>query len=608
MKTLFKTANCHCQLLLFAVLMAGILFFTSCNDDFLTRQPKSLISEENVWGNGGDRKAIMALLANYYDNVPYECGSDVGHWGQHLSQYCDESMRGYVWGAPYKPTMTLTMNDIDPNDEGLDKIWPYVRIRDINDFLERIVEADIEDKDRFVAEAYFIRAFHYFSLAKRYGGVPIIDHTQAYDPSNFDELKVPRSTEEEVWNFIAQDADLAIAHFNKVRTEAEPYRVNKYAAFALKSRAMLYAATIAKYGTVQLRGLVGVPSEKADDFFRRSLEASDSVIQSGKYYLYDRGGNTPEGKADNFQQLFLEKTMHEEAIVLKYYGGPKFGSFDYFNAPPSYKLDWGCVTNPTLELVEAFEYIDGTPGTLKVYDRAGTSIHYAKPEDIFKDKDPRFFGTVIYSGCPWQGSTVEIRQGVIVGGVKQTASNYSSALSNGTTIAGKDGMITSGGGTETGFYIKKYMDPVNKLDIERSETPQLAMRYAEVLLNYAEAAVELGVKPVEALDCINKIRTRAGIATKAALTLDDVRHERRVELAFENHRFWDIRRWRIATTLMNNTKFHGLFPWLDVTANNYFFETGVAIRNQAKTFLEIDYYFKIPGIDSNEKLVQNPGY
>jgi hypothetical protein len=169
-------------------------------------------------------------------------------------------------------------------------------------------------------------------------------------------------------------------------------------------------------------------------------------------------------------------------------------------------------------------------------------------------------------------------------------------------------MISSADCTETGFYIKKFMDPVNKLDYERSETPQLAMRYAEVLLNYAEAAVELDVQPAKALDCINQIRKRAGIKEKTALTLEDVRHERFVELAFENHRFWDIRRWRTATTLMNNTIFHGLFPWLDVETNEYFFETGNAARNQAKTFLERDYYFSIPGIDSNEKLVQNPGY
>jgi hypothetical protein len=592
-------------------LAAGLFLFTSCLDDFLTRQPKNLLSEADVWANGGDRNAIMALLANYYDNIPFESGPETGSWGQFLSMYCDESMRGYSFGAPYTPTMTDALN----NDVNQHTMWDardtyrnynaYAHIRNINDFLERLAEADMEDKNHLMAEAYFIRAFHYFSLVKRYGGVPIITHTQAYDAGNFDEMKIARSTEEEVWDRVAQDADSSVAWFNRRRpATVEPYRANKYAAFALKSRAMLYAATIAKYGNVQLKGLVGVPAASAQRFFELSLAASDSVISSGKYNLYDKKGNTPAQKAENFQELFLDKTMHEEAIVLKYFQGPKFHSFDYVNAAPSYRVNWGSATNPTLDLVEAFEYTDGTPGTLKV-DNMGTAIHYADPKDLFAGKDPRFFATVLYPGCPWQGSTVEVRKGILYGGIKITASAYGEQR-DGINIIGKDGMVLSDA-TETGFYIKKFMDPVNKLDQLRSETPHLAMRYAEVLLNHAEAAVELGRNDA-ALESINKIRTRAGIQTKASVTRDDVRHERRVELAFENHRFWDIRRWRIATTLMNNTKFRGLIPWYDVGADDHFFETGNAAREQAKTFLEKDYYFRIPGIETNEKLVQNPGY
>jgi hypothetical protein len=595
------------KIIVLGTVIAGIFLFTSCLDDFLTKEPKNLISEANVWGNGGDSKAIIALMANYYDNIPYNCGAEVGEWGEFLSQLCDESMRGYVWGAPYTPTMTSAIQKYGG--------WDYNRIRDINDFLERIVETDMEDKDLLTAEAYFIRAFHYFKLAKCYGGVPILDRTQAYNPDNFDELKAPRNTEEEVWNFVAQDADRAIEYFNRYRGTYEAYRVNKYAAFALKSRAMLYAGAIAKYGAVQLNGLVGVPATSAQRFLELSLAAADSIITSGKYSLYDRGGNSTDEKAANFQNLFLDKTMHEEAIVIKYFQGPKFGSFDYFNAATSYKVNWGCATNPTLELVEAFEYRDGKPGTLEVYDGAGASLEYDKPEDLFyaaynhADKDPRFFATVLYPGCPWQGSTVEIRQGIVTGGSKLTASSFATPRPDGNGfIVGKDGLITGGDCSETGFYIKKFMDPVNKLDLKSSETPWLAMRYGEVLLNYAEAAVELGVQPAKALECINKIRTRAGIPEKTALTLDDVRHERRVELAFENHRFWDIRRWRIGATLMNNTKFHGLYPWLNVDNDKYIFETDFSAHNLPKTFREVDYYLGIPGISANEKLVQNPGY
>ena len=161
--------------------------------------------------------------------------------------------------------------------------------------------------------------------------------------------------------------------------------------------------------------------------------------------------------------------------------------------------------------------------------------------------------------------------------------------------------------SRTGFYIKKFMDPTNRVEMDRSETNFMVFRYAETLLNYAEAAFELGLKD-QALQKVNEVRKRAGIKEKNSLTMDDIRNERRVELAFENLRYWDLVRWRVASKVMNNTTFSALIRWLDYKTNKYVFEKSVNTLNLPKTFLDKQYYLEIPGVAQNDLLEQNPGY
>ena len=155
--------------------------------------------------------------------------------------------------------------------------------------------------------------------------------------------------------------------------------------------------------------------------------------------------------------------------------------------------------------------------------------------------------------------------------------------------------------------IKKFMDPTNRVEMDRSETNFMVFRYAETLLNYAEAAFELGLKD-QALQKVNEVRKRAGIKEKNSLTMDDIRNERRVELAFENLRYWDLVRWRVASKVMNNTTFSALIPWLDYKTKKYVFEKSVNTLNLPKTFLDKQYYLEIPGVAQNDLLEQNPGY
>lgn len=580
---------------LFLIIICLSLSMNSCINDFLDRKPLDVISEDDVWGNAN---AIQAYMAGMYDNVFVEHHDWQLNAG-FFSHYTDEAMRSYSWGAPYSPTF---------GDNYIEQ-WEYSKIRKVNEFIENIPYATIEEplKEQFLAEAYYLRAFNYFVMAKRYGGVPLIKEAQQYDGSNIEELRVPRNTEDETWLFIAEDLDRAITALPESYDATNQYRATKYAAYALKSRAMLYAGSISRYGNVQLNGLVGIPKDKADSYFSSSLAASEAIIQSGHYALYEKEAD----KAANFQQLFLDQSMHEEAIYVKAFSVPdKAHSFDYYNAAPSFKIDWGTNTSPTLELVEEFEYTDGRKGTLEINDASGNPIYYDNADDIFKDKDPRFFATILYPNSPWQGNVLEVRRGIIGSdGVKVEGSAFTDKFpeDESYTVSGKDGLVMQGDCSRTGFYIKKYMDPTNRLEASRSWQNFLVFRYAETLLNYAEATMELN-RPDEALSKLNEVRKRAGVKEKTSITMEDIRHERKVELAFENLRYWDLVRWRTATNVMNNTQFSALIPWLDFKTKKYIFEKGPNTLNLSKTFLEKNYYQPIPGVNQNEQLIQNPGF
>jgi len=591
------------------MIIAGLCLTTgSCTDGFLDRKPLNIISDADVWGN---ESAIQAYLADLYDNVQMETNKTMAMGEGYHTHFTDESMRGYAWGIQHNPTFPDNFLNCynDVYALGYDDSWAYAKIRKIHEFMERIPDATIaqSNKDRYLAEAYFLRAFNYFTMAKRYGGVPLVKEAQKYDGTNGDALQTPRSTEEETWNFIAEDLDKAIAGLPETNVSSEQFRATKYAAYALKARAMLYAGSISRYGNVQLNGLVGISADKATNYFNLSLAASETIINSGKYKLYDKN---PDDRAANYQNLFLDQTMHEEAIFVKAYSADKGHSFDMMAQPMSIGTGWTCSIGPTLELVEAYEYTDGTSGTLKVNDADGNPIYYDQPDDIFIGKEARFYGTVLYPNASFAGKTLEIRRGIIGSdGVKVTAATIQSLFEEdpSLTLGGKGGMF-SNDATRTGFYLRKYLDPANvNAQKDRSTTNFLVFRYGETLLNYAEAAVELG-RPNDALPKLNEIRTRAGVPQKTSVTMDDIRHERQVELAFENLRIWDLIRWRTFSKVCDNTLFSALLPWLDYKTRKYVFDKGPNTLNSAKTFLEKNYYQPIPGVAQNPVLVQNPGF
>ena len=250
-------------------------------------------------------------------------------------------------------------------------------------------------------------------------------------------------------------------------------------------------------------------------------------------------------------------------------------------------------------------------------------IEYAHPLDLFAGKDPRLFASVYLPMSNFKNGIIEIRRGIYFqhGNSFQEASNLTNKITaedgSQVTISGKDGIILREDATKTGFYQKKFYDE-SRIDFSegRSDQPWPVFRLAEMYLNKAEAEMELG-HAAKAVETLNPIRQRAGIKilSESEITLDRIRNERRIELAFEGHRFWDLRRWRIAADggVLNPLRATALWPFAVYENGRYIFKAVSGYRNVQKpdkVFAPRHYYlkFKPEEMNSNRKIIQNPGY
>jgi hypothetical protein len=570
---------------------------TAC-DKNLDVTPRDIIYDEDIFSS---ESGVAAFMATMYYEMPVE------DFRYTANKDFNQAPQPNGWLADLTDEAGTT--DLRATtDIFVASGWNYTSVNHVNSFIERIATADFPESKKkiWLGEAKFIRAYNYYAMVKRYGGVPIITQVQKVTGDNLAELQVPRNSEKEVYDFIAKELDEAAELLEESSGRS---RANKYVAYALKSRAMLYAAATARYGTVQLNGLLGFPATDADTYWQAAYDAAKKVIDSKKYSLYAKNAD----KAKNYQELFLDISS-PESILIKEYSYPSLThSYDNYILPHRLLGGFGSAIGPSLEMVEAYEYIDGTPGTLKMKDALGNDIQYNNPVDIFKDKDPRFFGTILYPFSEWRGNVIDVRAGIIEAGTTRTSNNYND-LYKGIHIIGWHGIGGSRELSQTGFYLQKYLNPAydpSTVKLETSSQHYIDMRYAEVLLNYAEAAAELE-KPGDANTALNLIRERAGIKllTEADITVEKVRHERQVELAFENQRWWDIRRWRIATVVLNNKQLLGIMPYLNLPGNTYTFKSKALPATTKRTFPARRYYERIPvaQIETNPRIIPNPGY
>lgn len=503
-------------------------------------------------------------------------------------------------------------------DGGMLEWWDnaYYTIRNLNELIARVPNSPIDTETAKVriAEARFLRAYCYFAMVKRYGGVPLLTEAPQLDSS--EELLYPkRNSEKELYDFILNETMSISEELTNVK---EVGRANKWAALSLHCRAALYAGSIAQYGRVQLDGLLGIPANEASTYYEKAYNAALTIIKESPYKLY----NEDEDKVQNFKNIFLKK-RNCEAIMVKQHDGPGFQnggfstwSWDQCECPRPQVWGLGNHHGPYLEMVEEFEYVDGTSGK---FDRKALQNKLWNMDELWKGRDPRFYASIWTNGTPWRdavagafkGDTIDMHLGLIKPDgeiIKSQADQYNGINSIGDQLWAH----ASKGIVNSGFGIMKYLDPsTNNMSwLCESRTDYQIFRFAEILLNYAEAAFELG-RTADALDAINQIRRRAGIKELANIDRDKIRHERKIELAFENHRYWDLRRWREAETALTRS-FSGLQYIYDYNSGK--FKVVVIDKvdgsTASPTFFNKNYYFPITKARraANPNLVENPGY
>ena len=423
----------------------------------------------------------------------------------------------------------------------------YKMIAAANNVLDNINKVEgmsAETKSRLIGEARFLRAYAYQQLIGMYGDVPLITHVQPIE-----EFMIARSPRAQVADFIVKELDTA-ANFLPLTYSnvADAGRATKGAAMALKARTYLYEGDWANAAT-----------------------ASQAVMSLGNYiidgnYLSLFNGTNEDSKEIILSGRYIANTY--AAGTATWVGGPSVGG-------------WSEIT-PIQSLLDAYECIDGnTIETSPLYNTANP----------FENRDPRLKLTIAVPGVAINGITIDV-----------TAPNSMDGLSKNNA-------------SFTGYYYKKYVPAVISGAYDNnSDNDIILIRYAEVLLNYAEAKIESGAIDQSVYDAINKVRQRAGInmppvtaataATQTALRTI-LRRERRVEFPLEDNRFFDIRRWKIAETVMNGNVYGILNNF-----NRDRADFGSHVLVERRAFSTRDYLFAIPQneMDLNKSLVQNPGW
>ena len=653
--------------------LCALMGLSGCNA-FLELEPLDKVSPDQLLETEG---GVKALLANIYTMIPMEDFNYRPNDGF--------NQRGYD-GVNETTNLAFLTDEATRSDGGVGigyegfNYWPYGDIRQVNIFMQNVEKAkeagtiSVADADRMTGEAHFARAYMYYGLVKRYGGVPLIDKVQDddYADGGPGAVAVPRSTELDTWKFVLNECTLAAATLPDATSGSDLYRVTKWAAYALKSRVALHAASVAKYwnlaplaGEAVTQKLVGgMTSADADAFYKECIEASKSLIENSGKSLYKPAPATVKEAASNFQALFLNDQNEEVIFSKAYLNGTtntnQGHSYAQFNILPQVNpgaLKYGRF-NPMLEIVDLFEDYtdDGTGKSAKIVTRTDgnedayipnfhnmnnasvvntlMSVPFVKYNDLyepFANKDARLLASVVVPGSSYAGTEIIIQGGFIKDNNSYVAYSNESTQKNGTTYyaLGAEGETMFSGfnnvnsgedanWTATGFGVRKYMPEGESMSPDRlsSTTSYIDMRLAEVYLNYAEAVVEngsgFGDKEL-AENYLNALRRRAGHTDRISLTLESVLKERRVEMAFEGKRFWDMNRRReFHTEFSNNRIRKALVPMLDLRGAepkyvfarvNYF---GDETRG-GRTFQNINYYRGIPNIATNG-LVQNPGH
>ena len=625
------------------------LSLSSC--DFLELDIRNKVTSEVLYA---DENGILAYLASLYQQLPVEdynfkirggqfnCFKAGDHGGEYpmIATPYAECSRGY-------PIMY--------SKGGAENTYwepAFELIRDIN-ILEQAIPSikddvmSLEEKNSLIGEVAFLRAYTYFALVKRYGGVPIITQNPEFDGVNTDNLMLKRSTEKETYDFILDQCDIAAQYL----VPTHERRATKWAALALKSRVALYAASICKYPvtgssqavTEELIASMHTYDGLADEYYRKCIEASLQIMSpEAGFGLYQPEPSSPEDALKNYQRLFESPAdAMMETIFVKGWCISQQGTAHNWDlqmctpqAAAGYKN--GGTVNPTLDQVDLYETYDSNGESVPINTRIDGSLeygvfsrgtqsqylHFENPQDIFKGKDARMFATIITPFSQWKGLTIVIQAGLV-----KPDGSFLYRTDGSVSVDGKlyfaygaeSASSYSGYGNDsqhshTGFFVRKAVVEANTpLPTAGAVTTDfIEMRYPEVLLNFAEAVIESGYTEdgaqQKATDAVNMIRRRAGhtYMLPSPVTLEQIHRERRVEFAMEGSIvLWDMIRLREYHQVYTGFKHKVLCPMLDLTVSppQYFFVRDnhgkqVNAMNWSGSQLN-NYYLQIPGTGTN---------
>lgn len=588
---------------IYGTLGIAILIFSSGCKGLLDVKPLNQITSASIWQ---DSSLMQANINDIYRGMGFgEFNSTSG-----LSVLGDEAM--WTNGATPIIQSTITSSNLDilGGTRFNFLVWGtlYSYIRQCNIFLESSITSPLAGKpviDRMRGEAYFLRAYYYQNLMKVFGGVPLISKVYGLG----DSTAIARNTFEETVNFIVKDADSAAMLLPVSYADADLGRATKGAALALKSRVLLFAASDLYNNNpahMPETGYMNASSADRQARWQAARDAAKAVIDMGTYQLYAANPGPNDSTAENYANIFLTKTNSE--IILNRFasvdnGAPKVGT--WFN--PNGYHGWG-ENSPIQQMVDAYEMRDGTKFS---WDNPVEAAH------PYENRDPRFYATVFYDGAHWK-KRYEDGQHYDPVGIIQTFKTL--ILPDGSTLPGIDtrsGPIENWNGSYPNYYLRKFLDINNDHLAIQQEIPWPYFRYAEILLNYAEACIELN-QDEDARGALNQIRRRAGMPEyTAALTgiqlMEECRNERRIELAFEDFRFFDIRRWMIAPQVMNeNAKgIEITVKGTDRADRSTYHDYVYKVIDVQKRHWDNKMYFLPILFDETQRnplLVQNPGY
>lgn len=477
---------------------------TACDNWLDNVDNTSKIDDEATWDTEEHIDMQVNYFYGYLNSWGVYGGGDAG--GNMIEGFCDALKYNHeALGVRAKQAYQYVTEPgfMSPSQNCLSG-WSsvYTQVRYINQFLnsmQKFSKFPEEQNTLWEAQARFFRAFSYFHLAKRYDGGIIYDKLP-------DGPNAPLSTKEELWDFIEQDLDYAIEKLPSKWDDVNAGRIDKIMATAFKCRVMMYA-----------------------ERWQKAYDAAVEVENSKRFSLVSNYANATKGSNSEAIIQFKYDAMQRPAH-----------DFDELYAPviSTNPYQFGSCGVPTQEMVECYETKDG-----HAYDW-GEWHRGSKVRPDYESLEPRFAATIVFPGCTYQGVVMDNS----VEGPNGVFQEY------GTAAYGWNK-------TCTGYFLRKLIDE-SHTDLKNTRSGQtwVTLRYAEILLNKAEAAYHLDMAASEYQTPMNQVRARVGLPGKTSTGdrwFDDYVRERKVELAYEGHLYWDMRRWKLAHEQYNGYRCHG---------------------------------------------------